>query len=302
MPESEPIPLVTKLPDDQRGDWLARLRQVLPEERIVLPADLAPEEPARVRLAIVANPHPPAVEAFPALEWVQSLWAGVEGLVDTLPPQAAIVRMTDPRLAEAMAEAVLAWTLYLHRGMPHYLAAQARAEWSPLRYERPETKRVTVLGAGKLGSLAAERLRANGFDVETFHRDVDLAPLLPATHYLVVLMPLTDETRGFVDANLLAQLPRGASVLNFARGPIVDDAALLAALDDGHLHHAVLDVFATEPLPPGHPYWRHPRVTVLPHITANTDYDSAAEIVRDNVRRWRADGTLPQAVDRQRGY
>ncbi len=300
--EHSPIPFVTKLPTDQAEDWLARLRQVLPEEQVVWPNTLTEEARASVRLAIVANPEPSVLEGYPALEWVQSLWAGVEGLVDALPERAAIVRMTDPRLAEAMAEAVLAWTLYLHRGMPHYAAAQARGEWSPLRYRRPQTRQVTILGAGKLGSLAAARLRENGFRVSTFRRGVELDPLLATTDILVVLLPLTEQTRGLIGAHELAKLPAGASLINFARGPILDDAALLAALGNGHLEHAVLDVFDEEPLPADSPLWRHPRVTVLPHISANTDYDTAAQIVADNIEHWRTWGELPQTVDRSRGY
>ena len=126
--------------------------------------------------------------------------------------------------------------------------------------------------------------------------------MLGRADILVLLLPLTDATRGLIGADALARMKPGASLINFGRGALVDDAALLARLDAGLLEHAVLDVFAVEPLPEGSPFWAHPRVTVLPHISAPTNVASAAQIVADNLRRYFRDGTIPRAVDRRAGY
>ena len=129
-----------------------------------------------------------------------------------------------------------------------------------------------------------------------------LPALLAAAEIVVNLLPLTASTRGLIDARFLAALPRGASIVNLARGAHVVDVDLLAALDSGHLHRAVLDVFHSEPLPSDHPYWQHPRVTVLPHAAALTDARSAARVVATNLRALRDGAPLMHLADRTRGY
>jgi glyoxylate/hydroxypyruvate reductase A len=119
---------------------------------------------------------------------------------------------------------------------------------------------------------------------------------------VINLLPLTPATRGLLDARTFAAMPRGASLVNLARGAHVVEADLLTALDSGHLQRAVLDVFAAEPLPAEHPFWRHPRVTVLPHVAALTDERSAATVVAHNLRALRSGQPLAHRVDRSRGY
>lgn len=119
---------------------------------------------------------------------------------------------------------------------------------------------------------------------------------------LICLVPLTDATRGLLDARRLAAMKQGAAVINFARGAVIVADALIAALDSGKLSHAVLDVFEHEPLPAASPFWQHPKVTVLPHISAPTSRESSARIVAGNVRTWRETGKLPETVDMDRGY
>jgi glyoxylate/hydroxypyruvate reductase len=129
-----------------------------------------------------------------------------------------------------------------------------------------------------------------------------LAPLLAAAEIVVNLLPLTATTRGLLDARLFAALPRGASIVNLARGAHVVDADLLASLDSGHLHRAVLDVFHSEPLAAGHAFWHHPQVTVLPHVAALTDERSAAAVAAANLRALAQGAPLAHLVDRARGY
>ncbi|UHC16524.1 glyoxylate/hydroxypyruvate reductase A [Methylobacterium currus] len=314
---SEPIAFLGKLDAEEEAGFLAALSAALPEETIRPFRLLSAEERAGIRIAIVANPDPAEVALLPNLAWIQSLWAGVERLVRDLGQNGVpIVRLIDPELARTMAEAVLAWTYYLQRDMPAYRRQQEAGTWRQLAYRPPAEVTVGLLGLGALGSAAAGRLVGAGFRVAAWSRspkDVPpgvtgfsgpdgLADLLAASDIAVCLLPLTDETRGLLDAGRLAAMKPGAALINFGRGPIVATDALLAALDTGHLSHAVLDVFEVEPLPPGSPLWRHPGVTVLPHISGPTTPASAAAIVAGNLRTYRGTGRIPAAVDVARGY
>jgi glyoxylate/hydroxypyruvate reductase A len=277
--------------------------------------------PATVRAAVVANPAPDCLRGLPALALIQSLWAGVEGLLadPTLPAGVPIARMVDPMMNAAMAETALWAVLALQRDFFVYARQQQSRQWRPHPQRRADETRVTVLGLGEMGRTAAQAIARQGFDVagwasrerpgrtlpagvHAVFGDAALAARLPATDVLVNLLPLTPATRGLLDARVFARLPRGAGVVNLARGAHLVDADLLAALDAGQIGHAVLDVFAHEPLPPEHPYWSHPRVTVLPHVAAATDPRSAAAVVAANLRALAEGLPLAHRVDRARGY
>ncbi|WP_343666118.1 glyoxylate/hydroxypyruvate reductase A [Paraburkholderia tropica] len=296
--------------------WLAALQAAMPQETLVALDDMSEAERAGCTVAIVANPRPEDLRRLPNLRWVHSVWAGVERLVaDLADMKLQIVRLVDPQLADTMAEAVLAWTFYLHRDMPRYAAQQAAREWRAQDYVRAQDKTVSLLGLGALGEAAARRLLAAGFKVRGWSRtrkaidgvqchagEDELGAMLAQTDILVCLLPLTPQTAGIVDTQVLAQLPAHASLINFARGAIVDDTALRAALERGALAHAVLDVFAVEPLPADSWHWAHPRVTVLPHISAPTDRSTASRIVAANLAAYRESGAIPPCVDAARGY
>ncbi|MEC9471796.1 MAG: glyoxylate/hydroxypyruvate reductase A [Pseudomonadota bacterium] len=311
------VPFVSSASPDERQSWREALPKALDGIADVKPfEDLTEDQRSEARVAIVANPDPANVAALPNLVWVQSLWAGVERLMGELPANGPkIVRLTDPQMAETMSEAVLAWTLYLHRGMPRYIAQQRQKVWQDHVLERPQERTVGVLGLGKLGAAAAMRMKANGFNVLGWsrteksiegiacrHGRAGLLEVLGQSDFIVLLMPLTDETRGLIGQDELSACKKGASIINFARGPIIDPAALINKLDNGPLGHAVLDVFDEEPLPPSSPLWDHDKVTVLPHISAPTIISTASRIVADNIGRYFEDGTVPPAVDRDRGY
>jgi len=311
------IPFISKASPDERKIWRSALPDALRQIGKVKPfEDLTGDERAAARVAIVANPDPQEVAALPKLEWVQSLWAGVERLTAELPEDGPlIVRLTDPQLAETMSEAVLAWTLYLHRDMPRYQRQQRTRIWRDHQLKLPGERTIGILGLGKLGSAAALRLKANGFQVMGWSReqkaldgiechagDDGLLTVLGRADILVVLVPLTPETHGLLGPERLAACKAGASIINFARGPVIDDDALINALDKGALEHAVLDVFDVEPLPSASPFWTHDKVTVLPHISAPTITSTACRIVADNIGGYFSSGAIPQSVDRKRGY
>ena len=274
--------------------------------------------PNSVRAAVVANPAPGALQGLPTLGLIQSLWAGVEGLLadPTLPPGVPLARMVDPRMNVAMAETALWAVLSLQRDLFTYADQQRRRLWRQHPQRRADETRVRVLGLGQMGCAVALALRRQGFDVAGWAAtprtlpeglaghfgDAALPEVLAEADILVNLLPLTPATRGLLCAPRFDALPPGAALVNLARGAHVVDADLLVALDSGRLRHAVLDVFASEPLPSAHAYWTHPRVTVLPHVAAATDPRSAAAVVAANLQALADGRPLAHRVDRVRGY
>lgn len=285
--------------------------------RIVSIDAMSEAERLQCKVAIVANPNPTDLNRLPALVWVHSVWAGVERLLaEVANPQIGIVRLVDPQLADTMAEAVLAWTLYLHRDMPYYAGRQQKKDWAPLDYRPASQKHVGILGLGELGMSAAQRLQQAGFNVSGWSRTSKPAPpgiatlsgqdgllrLLGQSDIVVCLLPLTQQTNGLLNLERLSVMRADAGLINFARGPLIDDDALHDALNRGAIRHVVLDVFEREPLGEDAWQWIHPRVTVLPHISAPTNRRSASEIVARNIQRYLTDGTIPSCVDRKSGY
>jgi glyoxylate/hydroxypyruvate reductase A len=300
--------------------WQQCLRTALPDARW-LDREQALAVADTVQVAVVANPPPGSLRGLPQLRLIQSLWAGVDRLLldPTLPPGVPIARMVDPAMNASMAETALWATLALHRGYFDYARSQRQGLWQPRPQRRADSVRVLVLGLGQMGLTSARRIAQQGYRVsgwslrprassaglegiEVHAGDAALPALLAAIDIVINLLPLTPVTRGLLDARFFAAMPAGASVANLARGAHVIDADLLAALDCGQLTHAVLDVFHREPLPAGHAYWSHPQVTVLPHVAAQTDPDSACRVVAANVKALLAGLPLHHLVDGRRGY
>jgi len=309
------ILLATDFDATELATWLALLTAALPDETILADRDGA--APEAIDIALVASPPAGALDGLPNLRLVQSLWAGVDRLLADpgVPAGVPLARMVDPAMNEAMAETALWAVLALQRGFFDYARQQRAAQWQPQAQRRADEITVGVLGLGQMGRATARRMVAGGYrvlgwstraaalpGVGALSGEAGLAALLARADIVVNLLPLTDTTRGLLDAARLALMQRGASLVNLARGAHVVEADLLAALDAGRLRHAVLDVFATEPLPPGHPFWRHERVTLLPHVAALTDPRSAAAVAAANVRALRAGRVPEHLVDRARGY
>ena len=272
-------------------------------------------DPAQVDYIVYA-PASPLQDFTPYTKTkaVLNLWAGVERIAGNPTLTQPLCRMVDPGLTMGMVEWVVGHTLRHHLGMDRHIVNPGHvwdATCPPLARARP----VTVLGMGALGSACAHALKALNFPVtgwsrtaktipgiETLHGKDGLAAALARAAILIALLPRTPDTENLLDAPRLAHLPRGAVILNPGRGALIDDDALLAALDAGHIAHATLDVFRTEPLPQDHRYWTHPRVTVTPHIAADTRPDSAARVIAENIARGEAGLAFLHLVDRARGY
>ena len=295
--------------------WAEPLRAALPGDELHFDAGEIPA--SEVDVVLTAAPPAGALAPFKRLRLIQSIWMGVETLVadPTLPRDVPLARMIDPSMTRAMVESAAAHALNAHLRLDDLARQQRERQWKLIRNPTTDARTVGILGMGELGRAVAEMLLRLGFrvrgwsrtekdiaGVESFAGTAGLTAFLAGTEILVVLLPRTRETAGMIDAEFLAQLPDGAVLINLARGGLVRDDDLLAVLDSGRLRHAVLDVFNTEPLPAEHPYWRHARVTVTPHMAALTNPRTAAEFVAENLRRLRAGEPLRGLVDRERGY
>ncbi|GGH49452.1 glyoxylate/hydroxypyruvate reductase A [Frigidibacter albus] len=278
-------------------------------------SEVAPADPTAVDYLIVANGGMVSDFApFTGARAVLNLWAGVEKLVGNATLTQPLCRMVDPAMTESMVEYVTGHVLRHHLGIDRHILND-RAEWLPEGPGPARSRSVTVLGLGELGSACATMLAALNFRVTGWSRtpkslpgirclsgEAGLSQALAEAEILVLLMPYTAETENLLNAGRIALMPAGAVVINPGRGQLIDDGALLAALDSGHLANATLDVFRVEPLPAEHPFWAHPKVTVTPHIAAETYPETAAVVVAENIRRAEAGEPLMYLVDRGRGY
>lgn len=242
------------------------------------------------------------------------LWAGVETIIANPTLTMPYARMVDEGLTRGMVEWVTGHVLRHHLGMDADICRQD-ATWAPRVPPLAAERKVGVLGLGELGTACASTLAGLGFDVAGWARrpkDIagvacfagaaDLAQVLSRSEILVLLLPHTPATETLIDAQALAMLPAGAVILNPGRGALIDDAALIAALDAGHIAHATLDAFRVEPLPADHPYWAHPDVTVTPHTASATRPGTAAQVIAENIRRGEAGEAFLHLVDRDAGY
>ncbi|RVT96706.1 glyoxylate/hydroxypyruvate reductase A [Rhodovarius crocodyli] len=254
---------------------------------------------------------------YPNLKLIVSMGAGVDHLLRAPgpPPGIPVARLKDDMLTTAMGEWVLMNVLRFHRQDLEYRAQQEARMWNELPAPMTSERRVGFLGLGQLGAHSAQLCRHLGFPVmgwtrnprevegiRCFHGDAGLRDMLAQTDILCCLLPLTPDTRGVINKDTLGLLPKGAYVINSARGGHVVDADLLAALDSGHVAAAALDVFEPEPLPADHPYWGHPKVLVWPHASSITIPRSAAPQVVENLTRLKDGRPLINLVDFAAGY
>ena len=295
------------------------------EYRSVLPAALAragitaqvvtEADPAVVDYIIYAPSAPlQDFRPFTRAKAVLSLWAGVERIAPNATLTQPLCRMVEDGLTEGMVEWVVGHVMRHHLGLDRYIHNPAHI-WDPTCPPLARSRQVAMLGMGALGSASAKALQALNFQVTGWSRTAKdlpgiachagedgLAKVLGEADFVVTLLPKTPDTENLLNARTLAQIKRGAVILNPGRGALIDDAALLAALDSGQIGHATLDVFRFEPLPQDHPYWTHPSVTVTPHIAADSRAEGVCAVLAENIRRGEAGLPFLHLVDRQRGY
>jgi len=299
---------------DAPEPWRRAIGAALPD----LPFHAWPEtgDKADVRYTLVWKPPAGWHGQFPNLQAILSLGAGVDAILadPDLPAGVPVVRLVGAGLGRQMAEYAAWGVLHFHRRMHEYALRQREARWEPLPPLPADTFTVGVMGLGVLGGEAARTIAGLGYPVLGWSRTPkripgitcyaadDLDRFLARANVLVNFLPLTPATDGLLNARMFARLPRGACLVNLARGGHVDDADLIAALDSGQLGGALLDVFHDEPLPAEHPFWKHPRVIVTPHIAAVTLASEAAAQVIGNLQRLERGEAPLGIVDRQAGY
>jgi glyoxylate/hydroxypyruvate reductase A len=279
-------------------------------------ANLALDIPAAEVDYIVFAPNSDVQDFTPyrRTKAVLNLWAGVEGVVGNKTLTQPLARMVDEGLTQGMVDWVVGHTMRHHLNTDLHVMNQD-GQWRryvpPLATDRP----VTILGLGALGKACGEALASLGFPVTGWSRTQKDVPALHClsgedglkealsnAEILILLLPHTPDTENLLNTARLAQLPQGAVIINPGRGALIDDHALLSALDADHISHATLDVFRVEPLPADHPYWSHAKVTVTPHIASETRPQSASRVIAENIRRGEAGEPFLHLVDRSLGY
>lgn len=282
---------------DEAAQWQEALSDALPQATVVTSDASADERKNADYLAIWKAPAH-LVQEQTQLKGIINLGAGVDYLLKTpgLPRDVPIVKLRDAGMGELMADYVLYGVLHFYRSMDRYLTQQQSATWQPQEVVDKSQWPVGVLGLGAIGGYVASALQQAGFPVlgwsrspkqingvNCFHGDDGLTELLGQVQSLITILPDTAATKHILNAERLAQLPKGASVINPGRGSLIDEQALLHALGStdqpGHLRGALLDVFHEEPLPTNNPLWQHPKVIVTPHMAAPTPLNDAIDQV-----------------------
>lgn len=301
--------------DDQWDAYKVAIGRALVEKGINA-AHIARELPPEKVDYIIYAPNSAVQDFTPYTnaKAVLNLWAGVERIVGNPTLHLPLCRMVDPAMTQGMVEWVTGHTMRHHLGMDAHITA-APGHWEPKAPPVAWDRKIAVLGLGVLGSACARTLASLGFDMHgwsrsprevpgvTCHHGLDgLTAALRGADGVILLLPDTPATENTLNAETLALLAPGAFVLNPGRGPLIDDDALLAALDSGHVGHATLDVFRIEPLPEDHPFWRHPNVTVTPHVASETRPEYASKTIAENIRRGEAGEAFVHLVDRESGY
>lgn len=302
-------------PDAAWGDYQGPLNKAFNDANlnVSLSRHHAPEDVDY----IIFTPSGPVQDFTPFVKTkaVMGLWAGVETIVNNTTLTQPLCRLVDDSLTNGMIEWVVGHTLRHHLGMDIHVTKQDGVwrddSFPPIAAHRP----VTVLGIGALGAACGQALHQLGFpvtgwsrsaknvpNIRCLHGDDGLVEALNAAQIVILLLPQTPETENILNSQTLSFLAQGAFIVNPGRGPLIDDDALLAALDSGQIAHATLDVFRTEPLPKDHPFWAHPQVTVTPHIASTTRPETAAQVIAANVLRGESGQEFLYLVDRNRGY
>jgi glyoxylate/hydroxypyruvate reductase A len=300
---------------EEADQWLDAVRDI--DASLTFRRWPATEPVDDIDFIIVGGRMPGDFSPFIHLRGIQSTWAGVNHLLQSgaLPPAVPVARMVDDGLTCSMTEYLVFQVLDHFRQGPALRRAHREQRWLSGPAAETQHGTVGIMGLGALGQDAVRQFAALGVRLRGWSRTAKTVPgvdcyagaaqlpaFLAGCQILICLLPLTPDTRGMLDADLLAKLPAGACLINAARGPHLVDADLLAALDAGHLSRAVLDVFHVEPLPESHPFWRHPHITITPHIAAITRAGTGATLIVENYRRALAGQPLINQVDQVRGY
>ncbi|TVZ27227.1 glyoxylate/hydroxypyruvate reductase A [Gillisia sp. Hel_I_86] len=292
--------------------WVNAIREQQPNVKLYVYPEA--HDPKEITYAVTWR-HPKRVfNKYPNLKVIASIGAGVDHIIcdPEIPKSALVTRVIDEQLTKDMSTFVLALVLDKIRNISLH---HSEKKWGPKPYQTVEEENIGIMGLGVLGKSAALNLSKNGFKVSgwsktkkhidgvsTYHGERDLNDFLKNTSILICLLPLTLETECILNKELFEKLPKGAYLINVARGEHLVEHDLLEMLDKNHLSGASLDVFRIEPLPQEHPFWKHPNIQITPHIASITDPKNAVNQLLDNYNRMLANKPLNNIVELKKGY
>jgi len=301
--------------DNKLDAWIKALMAKAPDIHIYSYLEEHPKE--EITMACVWKQPADTLKLYPKLRCIASFGAGVDFIFKdhSVPKHIPITRVVDPVLASDMSEFVLALILSFFKNLNSYKTDQLEKVWFPQEYKRISDVTVGIMGMGALGEKLAEDLIKNRFkvigwatspkvvpEVEVFAGNSEKDTFLSRSNILVCLLPLTPETTGILNKILFQELPKQSYVINVARGGHLVDEDLLEYIDNGHLAGAGLDVFHQEPLPVEHPFWKHPKIHITPHVASVSDIESVIPQLLENYRRLTEKLPLMNIVSREKGY
>lgn len=300
-------------PSSEPQRWLEAFSVLLPGMSIQQWPDI--EDPDTIRYAVVDEHPAQDLHRYPNLRAILAFSAGVEQFRSPDYPDVPVVRLTDDTMSNEMAAYVLHWIVYFQKRFDAYRDQQTRADWRELPYTPAHQYRVGILGFGMTGRRIGEVLAAVDYQINAWSRSggddegvihfagvESLDAFLASSDAIVNLLPDTADTKGLMNADRFAHFRPDAIYITIGRGTTTDQEALVAALDDGRLHAAVLDVTAPEPLPDGSPLWNHPNAHITPHVAGYTHVTSASQVIAANIRRLESGQEPFPILDRRRGY
>jgi glyoxylate/hydroxypyruvate reductase A len=270
-----------------------------------------------VEFILVWNHPYGSLKNYPNIKCISSMGAGVDYLLKDpeLPENVLLTRIVDPELSKTMFEFILAIVMNHLRGLTHFKQIQSNKLWKPSVYKRIEDVRIGIMGLGEIGSYVAEHLMNLGFSingwaqsakpnlkVEQYFGENELKPFMQDTDILICLLPSTPKTEGLLNKITLKYLPKGASLINVARGDIIVDTDIIYLLDINHLKNASLDVFTEEPLPKSHPFWKHNKIDITPHVASLTNPKTVAPQIVENYHRMKKGKQILYEISREKGY
>jgi glyoxylate/hydroxypyruvate reductase A len=293
--------------------WRDRLQKKLPD--VIIECHPNVKDKDDVRFALCWKPEPGVFKQYKNLEVVQSLGAGVDHILDTqLLGDIRLTRVVDQNLSHDMWEYLLLGVLQYIKNFPAFQRYQLQRKWQPHRYSTIQDTHVSIMGLGKIGEYVARKFAETGFTVsgwsntkknipgvESYGKE-DLDQFLNRSNILINILPLTPDTKGILDLKLFDKLQKGAYVINVGRGEHLVEEDLIEALERDQLSGALLDVFASEPLPESHPFWTKTKITITPHVASVTNINSASELIVENYNRMLSNQPLLHLVSQAKGY
>ena len=315
MPAAKNAPNILISAAGSDGAWKKAMTERLPGAKIVTNDENY--DLATIDYALFWKQPQGLIKTLSNLRAIFSLGAGVDHVVSSpsLPADLPVIRLEDAGMADQMVQYHLYAALHFMRDFDVYAAQQAKADWTQHPVARISRCRVGIMGLGALGAAVATALSNLGFTVSGWSRSMKaidgittyagketLPEFLGQSDILICLLPRTPETENVLESATLSFLPKGAAIINAARGAMINEADLLRALDTGHLRGAFLDVAVTEPLPESHPFWDHPKIRITPHIAAETRIKESVDQIAENIDRINRGETPRGLVNRQTGY